>query len=216
MWINPNVSFHYILPKLLIQYLGKGNHKIDIPVIIYLFKVNSRNTKLCSFRSKFTITISERHHWRRSGFSIGNFEQSKRIIEHILFLYFFISSIHVCISLLGIIPIGAFSNFNRNFFSGHSSYSCVGGYAQYEVCCINYRGTACCVKILREQNDEYCDRINIVFYWILIWYVLKKFTDFYLRALLIVMQESRFVHLRNFIIEQINYVQRSNVICLET
>ena len=40
----------------------------NIPVGVYMFKVNNRNTrKRCEIGSKLTIKAPERGHWRRSG-----------------------------------------------------------------------------------------------------------------------------------------------------
>ena len=53
-------------------------------VRIYLLKVNNRNSrKRCEKYSKLTIKIPERHHWRRSGVFIVNFER----ISHLVLLF---------------------------------------------------------------------------------------------------------------------------------
>ena len=53
----------------------------DFSAIIYLFKVNSENTrKRCEIFSKLTIKTLERRHWRRSGVFIVN-------VEHISLLF---------------------------------------------------------------------------------------------------------------------------------
>ena len=56
----------------------------NYPAGIYLFKVDSRNTRtMCEVCSKLTIKTPERRHWRRSGVFIVNFEQ----ISHIVLIY---------------------------------------------------------------------------------------------------------------------------------
>ena len=63
----PNFIFNWriqVLEELSCQRYPSG---------IYLFKFNIGNTKTRSeICSKLTIKISERRHWRRSGFFIGN------------------------------------------------------------------------------------------------------------------------------------------------
>ena len=52
------------------------------PAGIYLLKVNKRNTRtryeICS---KLAIKIPERHHWRRSGIYIMNFEHISHLVR---------------------------------------------------------------------------------------------------------------------------------------
>ena len=53
-----------------------------------MFKVNNRNTrKRCEIFSKLTIKIPERHHWRRSGNFIVNFEH----ISHLVLVFLLLS-----------------------------------------------------------------------------------------------------------------------------
>ena len=55
------------------------------PAII--FKVNNRNTRTRSeICSKLTIKITERHHWRRSGIFIVNFEHTSQLVLVFLLL----------------------------------------------------------------------------------------------------------------------------------
>ena len=57
------------------------------PFGIYLFKVNNRNTRTrCEICSKLTIKTSERHHWRRSGVFIVNFEHILHLVVVFLLL----------------------------------------------------------------------------------------------------------------------------------
>ena len=79
----------YISSIFVIQELQDPGFK-DLNVLeslsamIYLFKVNNRDTiKRCEICSKFTIKTSDRHHQRRSGVFIVNFEH----VSH-LFLVF--------------------------------------------------------------------------------------------------------------------------------
>ena len=54
-------------------------HLRPVLVSIYLFKVNNGNTRtLCG--SKLIIKAPERHHWRRSGVFIVNFEDIWHIV----------------------------------------------------------------------------------------------------------------------------------------
>ena len=56
-----------------------------VPAIIYLFKLNNRNTrKRCEICSKLTVKTPERNHWHRSAIFVVNF-------EHILHLFSSIS-----------------------------------------------------------------------------------------------------------------------------
>ena len=49
-----------------------------------MFKVNTRNTRTrCEIGSKLTIKIPERHHWRRSGVFVVNFEH----ISHLALVF---------------------------------------------------------------------------------------------------------------------------------
>ena len=55
----------------LLQVIGNG----EIPVGIYLLRVNTRNTwTRCEICSKLTITTPDRRQWRRSGVFFVNFE----------------------------------------------------------------------------------------------------------------------------------------------
>ena len=67
--------------------LGPINWCAELHLVAnYMFKVNYRNTRTrCEIWSKLTIKTPERHHWRRSGIFIVNFEH----ISH-LFLVFLI------------------------------------------------------------------------------------------------------------------------------
>ena len=62
--------------------------KISNTADIYLLKCNYRNirtrSKICS---KLTIKIPERHHWRRSGIFIVNFEH----ISHLVLVFLLLS-----------------------------------------------------------------------------------------------------------------------------
>ena len=59
----------------------------DFSAIIYLFKVNSENTrKRCEIFSKLTIKTLERRHWRRSGVFIVNFEHISLLFLLLLLL----------------------------------------------------------------------------------------------------------------------------------
>ena len=59
----------------------------DFSAIIYLFKVNSENTrKRCEIFSKLTIKTLERRHWRRSGVFIVNFEHVSLLFLLLLLL----------------------------------------------------------------------------------------------------------------------------------
>ena len=58
----------------------------NIPVGIYLLKVNNGNTNTrCEICSKLTIKTPERHHWRRSGDFIVNFEHL--LISHLVLMF---------------------------------------------------------------------------------------------------------------------------------
>ena len=58
--------------------------RLTFPAVIYLLKVNNRNTRTrCEKCSKLTIKTLERRHWRRSGVFIVNCKH----ISH-LFLVF--------------------------------------------------------------------------------------------------------------------------------
>ena len=68
----------------------KINHTnfICFSVGIYLLRVNKRNTKTrCEICSKLTIKIPERHHCRRSGIFVVNFEH----ISHLALVVFFVN-----------------------------------------------------------------------------------------------------------------------------
>ena len=52
-----------------------------------MFNVNNRNTRArCEICSKLTIKILERHHWRRSGIFIVNFEHISHLISVLVFV----------------------------------------------------------------------------------------------------------------------------------
>ena len=54
---------------------------------IYLLKVNNRNTRTrCDICSKLTINTPERHHCRRAGFFIVNFEHILHLVLMFLLL----------------------------------------------------------------------------------------------------------------------------------
>ena len=58
-----------------------------IPVSIYMFKVNDRNTRArCEIRSKLTIKTPERRQWRRSGIFAVNFERISHLTPAFLLL----------------------------------------------------------------------------------------------------------------------------------
>ena len=60
---------------------------IPFPVGIYMFKVNSGNTRTrCEIYSKITIKTPERRHWRRSGVFIVNFEHISYLVLVFLLL----------------------------------------------------------------------------------------------------------------------------------
>ena len=64
----------------LLQVIGNG----EIPVGIYLLRVNTRNTwTSCEICSKLTITTPDRRQWRRSGVFIVNFEH----VSHLLLVF---------------------------------------------------------------------------------------------------------------------------------
>ena len=51
------------------------------PVVIYLRKVNNRNTRTrCDVCSKLTIKTPEQRQWRRSGVFIVNFEHISHLV----------------------------------------------------------------------------------------------------------------------------------------
>ena len=51
--------------------------KVGFQASFCLLKVNNRNTRTrCEICSKLAIKTPERHHWRRSGVFIGNFEHN--------------------------------------------------------------------------------------------------------------------------------------------
>ena len=59
----------------------------DVPVGIYLLKVNNRNIRRrCEICLKLTIKTPERLHWRRSGVFIVNFEHVSQLVLVFLFL----------------------------------------------------------------------------------------------------------------------------------
>ena len=56
-----------------------------VPVGIYMFKVNNRNTRTrCEIYSKLTIKTAE--HWRRSGVFLVNFEHISQLVLVFLLL----------------------------------------------------------------------------------------------------------------------------------
>ena len=59
-----------------------------------MFKVNNRNTrKRCKICSKLTIKTPERHHWRRSGVFIVNFQHISDLF--IVFLLFTLNQVNI-------------------------------------------------------------------------------------------------------------------------
>ena len=77
--------------KLLRQYfsvLDKNIYQVtSIPVVIYLLKVNNRNTSTrCEICLKLTIKTPERRHWRRSSVFIVNFEHILHLVLVFLLL----------------------------------------------------------------------------------------------------------------------------------
>ena len=67
----------------LLQVIGNG----EIPVGIYLLRVNTRNTwTRCEICSKLTITTPDRRQWRRSGVFIVNFEHVSYLLLVFLLL----------------------------------------------------------------------------------------------------------------------------------
>ena len=57
------------------------------PVVIYLLKVNNRNTRTrCEICSKLTARTLERRYWRRSGVFVVNFEHISHLVLVFLLL----------------------------------------------------------------------------------------------------------------------------------
>ena len=57
------------------------------PADNYMFKVKNRNTRSrCEICSKLTLKTPERHHWRRSGVFIVNFEHISHLVLVFLLL----------------------------------------------------------------------------------------------------------------------------------
>ena len=64
---------------MLVISLRKG-----FPAGNRILKVNNKNTRIrCEICSKLTIKTPQRHHWRRSGVFIVNFEH----ISHLVLLF---------------------------------------------------------------------------------------------------------------------------------
>ena len=62
-------------------------HCAKYPAGNHIFKVNHRNTRArCEICSKLTIKTPERHHWRRSGVFIVNFEHISHLVLVFLLL----------------------------------------------------------------------------------------------------------------------------------
>ena len=63
-----------VLRKRCSENMQQICKRIPMPKMIYLFKVNSRNTRRrCEICSKLTIKITERRHWHRWGVVTFNF-----------------------------------------------------------------------------------------------------------------------------------------------
>ena len=79
---TPHYDFDWFLYSVPLYFFGlTGN-----PAYIY-FKVNNGNTrKRWEISSKLTIKTPERHHWRRSGFFIVNFEHISHLFQVFLLL----------------------------------------------------------------------------------------------------------------------------------
>ena len=85
-FILDNLKFYFFLKRkerlLWSLKVRAHNHNlikqvlsVKVPVGIYLFKFNKRNTrKRCEICSKLIIKTPERRHWRRSSVFIVNFE----------------------------------------------------------------------------------------------------------------------------------------------
>ena len=81
--ISAAVAKPYIISEIKVLEWEKLK---NIPVGIYLLKVNNRNTNTrCEICSKLTIKTPERHHWRRSGDFIVNFEHL--LISHLVLMF---------------------------------------------------------------------------------------------------------------------------------
>ena len=80
-----NIYYNFIVMVIFLWNLLK--YWRDIPVNIYLFKVNNRNTrKRCKISSKLTIKIPERGHWRHTVVFIVNFEHISYLFLQFLLL----------------------------------------------------------------------------------------------------------------------------------
>ena len=63
-------------------FLGSINLRYPLPAVIYLLKVNNKNTRTkCEICSKLTIKTPERRHWRRFGVFIVNFEHISHLFQ---------------------------------------------------------------------------------------------------------------------------------------
>ena len=77
--------FHYSKVSLLLSSLFPT--KIRCPAGIYMFKVNNKNTRTSrEIYSKLTTKTPARHHWRRSGVFIVNFEHISHLVLVFLLL----------------------------------------------------------------------------------------------------------------------------------
>ena len=75
-----NTKFYWALP-------WEHTFKKTIAANNYLLKVNNRNTRTrCEICSKLIIKTPERHHWRRSGVFIVNFEHISHLALSFLLL----------------------------------------------------------------------------------------------------------------------------------
>ena len=76
---NPRLIFWFFFwafSKLRVKLLVL----VSLPACIYWFKVNNWNTRpICELYSKLTRKMLERHHWRRSGVFLVNFEHISQI-----------------------------------------------------------------------------------------------------------------------------------------
>ena len=80
------VNFEHVTLGLLMFFI-KFVTDMNIPTVIYFFKVNNRSTRaMCEIRSELTLKTTERTQWRRSGVFIANFEQMSHIVLVLLLL----------------------------------------------------------------------------------------------------------------------------------
>ena len=79
--------FKLALINLTWPVFNRVKREICFPDGIYLLKVNNRNTRTrCEICLKLTIKIPQRHHWRRSGIFIVNFEYISHLVLVFLLL----------------------------------------------------------------------------------------------------------------------------------